>query len=67
MLKYVIAAVVIALLWMVMFRWARPGGLRRRGRKGRQIGAPRPQELVKCSTCGIYLPMGTPCDCKEKT
>ena len=62
MLKYVIAAVVIALLWMVLFRWTGRGVRRRR--TGRQIGAPRPQELVKCDSCGIYLPMGTTCDCK---
>lgn len=63
-LKFVIAGIVIGLLWMIMFRWT--GRAAGSGRRKRRIAPPRPMQLVKCSDCGIYLPAGQHCDCADK-
>ncbi|MEM7188685.1 MAG: hypothetical protein AAF439_03660 [Pseudomonadota bacterium] len=65
-LKFVVAAIVLTLIWMIAFRTARPGS-RRRG----SDGTPRPkpvktEQLIKCNGCGIYLPAGQTCSCADR-
>jgi len=63
LLKALLISAVLLVVWAVFFRRRRP--LRRLGRpRVRNPFAERP--LVRCRTCGIYLPAGERCDCGRK-
>ena len=51
-MKFVVLAVVIALVWWVLLRRPRDGG---RGRKGRAPPA-APTAFLVCANCGVHLP-----------
>ncbi len=63
-LKLLVTAAVLGTLWLVLFRGFRRSGASRTGR-GRRLPQARPLPLVKCQDCGIYLPAGQPCNCRD--
>ena len=64
-LKVLVTLGLLALVWVLAFRsgLARPRAARRREKKASSLGT---QDLVKCPDCGIYLPHGHTCGCKER-
>jgi len=54
--KFAALAAVIAVAWFAMFR--KPARIRKPAPQ-------RTQQLVKCTSCGIYLPAGTVCYCAD--
>jgi len=52
---------VVALAWTLFSRRRQPAPPRRR------LGRMGDQTLVKCRACGIYLPAGECCPCKDGT
>lgn len=65
-LKYVVAGVVLLLIWMIAFRSTRPGK-RRPIRSPRAAKTLKTTQLVKCGGCGIYLPAEQTCTCTDRS
>ena len=66
-LKVLVTLGLLALVWILAFRsgLARPRPSRSKPKKDKstRLGT---QDLVKCADCGIYLPQGHTCGCKER-
>ena len=63
--KVLVALAVFAAIWATLFRSGR--NTRREGTAAPSRKAPTvTQDLVKCRSCGIYLPAGRTCDCADR-
>lgn len=63
MLKLAILLGALALAWALL---SRAGAGRSGGGAGKAARKPVSQDLVQCRACGIYLPPGTPCNCRDQ-
>ena len=65
-LKVLVTIGLLALVWVLAFRSGLARAKPSRGPKKKKTKSLDTQDLVKCSACGIYLPSGHTCDCKER-
>lgn len=65
--KILLTLGALILVWTFLFRaagpWIRPKV--QDGRKSAKATV-KTQDLIKCRSCGIYLPAGQACGCKDR-
>lgn len=65
LLKILIALAVFMAIWLTLFRVSRKIGLEPDETPPRPVKPPT--ALVRCPGCGIYLPDGQSCDCRDRS